>query len=126
MTNEKPLYLYSTIITNLLTNCIIFALHSFDKFTDTCVFNFNYIGISSNWTILFVFYLCGSRKCHINKTILQNNYHCSRLHEIFGSQPEACFAFYVKLQQRQVYLFWWHISNNVYTFVVKIDQLHLF
>ena len=26
MTNEKPLYLYSTIITNLLTNCIIFAL----------------------------------------------------------------------------------------------------
>ena len=30
MTNEKPLYLYSTIITNLLTNCIIFALHSFD------------------------------------------------------------------------------------------------
>ena len=96
MTNEKPLYLYSTIITNLLTNCIIFALHSFDN---------NYIGISSNWTILFVFYLCGSRKCHINKTILQNNYHCSRLHEIFGRQPEACFAFYVKLQQRQVYLF---------------------
>ena len=89
MTNEKPLYLYSTIITNLLTNCIIFALH----ITDTCVFNFNYIGISSNWTILFVFYLCGSRKCHINKTILQNNYHCSCLHEIFGSQPEACFAF---------------------------------
>ena len=32
MTNEKPLYLYSTIITNLLTNCIIFALHSFDMF----------------------------------------------------------------------------------------------
>ena len=30
MTNEKPLYLYSTIITNLLTNCIIFALHGFD------------------------------------------------------------------------------------------------
>ena len=37
MTNETPLYLYSTIIANFLTYYIIFAIH----ITDTYIFDLN-------------------------------------------------------------------------------------
>ena len=83
MTNEKPLYLYSTIITNLLTNCIISALSRIPIFLIWIILELVATGKYNSY-----FTLAGLE----NKTILQNNYYCSCLHEILGSQPALFFT----------------------------------